>query len=170
MRALAAADGVRLAVLVDFRNARRINRVLKELASEPGVEVIELDPSRPTSMLDVKAFVDRGGLVALLADRLPDGETRVAHANFLGARAAFPAGPFLLAHMLACPVYTFAALFSPPNRYDVHCELFADRVLLPRATRAEAIGMYAQQYATRLENYVAMGPYNWFNFYDFWRQ
>jgi predicted LPLAT superfamily acyltransferase len=169
MRALATSDGVRLAVLVDFRNAQRINRVLEELSPNKGFKVIGLDPSRATSMLDVKACIDRGDVVALLVDRLAEGEARMADVDFLGAKAALPTGPFLLAHMLGCPVYTFAALFSPPNRYEIHCDPFADRVTLPRATRAEAAQAYAQDYAAQLERYVAMAPYNWFNFFDFWR-
>jgi predicted LPLAT superfamily acyltransferase len=26
-----------------------------------------------------------------------------------------------------------------------------------------------QRYADRLEHYCRVAPYNWFNFYDFWR-
>jgi predicted LPLAT superfamily acyltransferase len=26
-----------------------------------------------------------------------------------------------------------------------------------------------QRYAERLEHYCRIAPYNWFNFYDFWR-
>lgn len=169
MGALATTDGVRLAVLVYTRNAQRIQRVLGELAPSPDFQVFALDPTRPTTMLDVKAFVDGGGMVALLADRVTDSEARAAEVTFLGGRALLPTGPYLLAHMLACPVYTFAALFSPPNRYDIHCEPFADKVVLPRETRAEEAQRLAQQYAEQLERYVALAPYNWFNFFEFWQ-
>ena len=88
--------------------------------------------------------------------------------NLVVQQARFPSGPFLLAHLLNCPVYLVFALFTEPNRYDVHCELFADAIRLPRATREESVRAYAQKYASRLEHYVREAPQNWFNFYDFW--
>jgi len=54
------------------------------------------------------------------------------------------------------------------NRYDLHMEVFAERIDLPRGRREEALRDYVQQYATRLEHYARLAPYNWFNFYDYW--
>jgi predicted LPLAT superfamily acyltransferase len=120
-------------------------------------------------MLDVKACIDRGELVALLGDRPGVREERVAEVTFLGAIARLPTGPYLLAHMLSCPVYMVAGLFTPPNRYDLYCEPFAESVHLPRQTRAKAAAEHAQKYAEMLETYARKAPYNWFNFFDFWR-
>ena len=107
-------------------------------------------------------------MVALLGDRaMPQG--RVAEVTFLGSRAVFPTGPYLLAAALGCPVFLTFALHTPPNRYDIHCELFAERVVLPRREREEALRELAQRYAERLEHYCRLAPDNWFNFYDFWR-
>jgi len=168
MRAVATRDAVPLTVVVDFRTAQKLNGVLAQLSPLLKVRMIGLDPTRATSMLDVKECIDRGELVAILGDRIPDRSGRSVTAELLGAPAQFPTGPFLLAHMLNCPVYLTFALFHAPNRYDVYCEPFADAVRLPRATRDEALRAYAQQYATRLEEYVRKAPYNWFNFFDFW--
>jgi predicted LPLAT superfamily acyltransferase len=86
----------------------------------------------------------------------------------LGEPARFPAGPFIIASLLQCPVYLVFGLFHRPNRYDLYCEPFAERVQLPRKTRQQALTTYAQKFADRLEHYCRLGPYNWFNFYDFW--
>jgi predicted LPLAT superfamily acyltransferase len=158
-----------LTIIVDFRNAQRITRVLAELAPNAKLRVVGLDPSRATSMLDVRACIDRGELVAVLGDRLEGGESRAATVDFLGGPARFPIGPYLLAHMLSCPVYFVAGLYSAPNRYDLFFEPFAESVKLPRASRQEAAREYAQKYATVLESFARRAPYNWFNFYDFWR-
>ena len=166
MRAL--TDEMPLTIVFDFRNAQRITRVLTELAPEAKLRVIGLDPSRGTSMLDVKACVDRGEFVAVLGDRADERDTRAVTVDFLGAPARLPIGPYLLAHMLGCPVYFVAGLFFPPNRYDLFCEPFAEVVKLPRKEREEAAKAYAQQYATVLESFARRAPYNWFNFYDFW--
>ena len=165
MRALTI--DVTLTILVNFRNAQRITRVLTELAPDAKLRVIGLDPSRATSMLDVRACIDRGELVAVLGDRL-EGDSRAVTVDFLGGEARFPIGPYLLAHMLSCPVYFVAGLYYAPNRYNLFFEPFAESVRLPRSNRQEAAKAYAQQYAKVLESFARRAPYNWFNFYDFW--
>ncbi len=167
MRAVANRDDVPLTVLVDFRTAARVNGVLARLGPL-NFRMIALDEQRMTAMLDVKERIDRGELVAILGDRLPERSDRSVEAQFLGATASFPTGPFLLAHMLKCPVYLVFALFHEPNRYEVYCEPFADAIKLPRSARGEALRSYAQQYAARLEVYARKAPYNWFNFFEFW--
>jgi predicted LPLAT superfamily acyltransferase len=168
MRAIAKKTDVPITVVVDFRTAQRVNGVLAQLSPNLNFRMIGLDPTRATSMLDVKACIDRGELVAILADRVPDRSDRSTTAEFLGAPAKFPTGPFLVAHMLNCPVFLVFGLFHAPNRYDIYCEPFADVIKLPRATRNEALKTYAQKYAARLEAYARKAPYNWFNFFDFW--
>jgi predicted LPLAT superfamily acyltransferase len=68
---------------------------------------------------------------------------------------------------LACPVYLF---FCPKiqGRYRLYFEAFAERVRLPRSTREQELGRYAQAYADRLEHYCRLAPFQWFNFFDFW--
>ena len=45
-----------------------------------------------------------------------------------------------------------------------------DRIEAPRATREQALEKHAQYYANRLAHYARKAPYNWFNFYDYWRK
>jgi len=41
----------------------------------------------------------------------------------------------------------------------------AERVVLPRKNRQQALSEYAQRYADKLEYYCQKNPYNWFNFF-----
>ena len=82
--------------------------------------------------------------------------------------AVAPSGVYLLAAALHCPVYLIFGLYRDPNRYDIHCELFAEEVVLPRNARPAGIAVYAQLYADRLAHYGRLAPDNWFNFFDFW--
>jgi predicted LPLAT superfamily acyltransferase len=70
--------------------------------------------------------------------------------------------------VLECPVFFVAAVFSPPNRYDVHCAPLFERVVLPRGRREAAIAEHAAAFAARLEPLVGASPFNWFNFFPFW--
>jgi predicted LPLAT superfamily acyltransferase len=116
--------------------------------------------------LRIAEAVERGELVAILADRVMGDRT--TSASFLGGSVALPAGPYLLAAALKCPVLLVTAAYSAPNTYSLRCEPLAEQVVLPRAGRDEALREYAQKYADWLERLCRETPDNWFNFYDFW--
>jgi predicted LPLAT superfamily acyltransferase len=122
----------------------------------------------PGAMLEVKEWIDRGGMVGILGDRIVHGDKRV-RVPFFGADAAFPAGPFLIASILKVPVVLFFGLKRGDRRYEVYFELLAEDVGLDRAERDKAIQKYVGRFAARLEYYCRLAPYNWFNFYDFWK-
>ncbi len=171
MRCRAKDFNVPINVVVDFTNAERVNAVLRSLAPDMDTRLISLGTDPLQAMLAIRAAVDRGELVAILGDRIPDaktGATRVVKSQFLGAEASFPAGPWLLAHTLRCPVYFVAGVYSRPNHYALHFEFLADEVRLDRHERAAALARYSQTYASMLESYARSAPLNWFNFFDFW--
>jgi predicted LPLAT superfamily acyltransferase len=49
-------------------------------------------------------------------------------------------------------------------------ERFADFTGLAAAARAEAVREALERYTLLLERYCRSDPYNWFNFFDFWRR
>jgi predicted LPLAT superfamily acyltransferase len=167
MRASGVIEDIPIHILGYFRNSERINALLAGLHAGQAARVIHLgDPVG--AIVRAKARVDAGEFVALLGDRVGLNE-RVVKARFLGAEAAFPAGPFLLAASIGCPVLLVFGLYRAPNRYDLHCEPFAERLLLPRKEREQRLALEVQRYAQRLEDYCRRAPDNWFNFFDFWR-
>ena len=78
------------------------------------------------------------------------------------------AGQKPLAAVLKCPIYLVFGLYFEPNRYELFCEPFAERIVLPRGDRQEALRIVVSRYAERLEAYCRQAPNNWFNFFDFW--
>ncbi len=168
MRAGGDADRVPIHILGYFKNAKMINSLLEALNPEQAARVIHLGDDLVGSMVKVKERVDAGDLVAILGDRVGLNE-RTVRARFFGDEASFPAGPFLLASLLRCPVYLVFGLYREPNRYDLHCEPFADVIELPRARREECLAEVVQRYADRLQVYARSAPDNWFNFFDFWQ-
>lgn len=169
MRAVGRDAGMRLSVVVDTRSAERLGRVLRELSADATIGVIAVDPDGMGTALRVREAIERGELVGILADRTMASAGRNVTVDFLGAPAEVPAGPFVLAHALKCPVYQVFGLFFAPNRYELHCELFADTLRLERGDRAEALRGVAQRYVDRVAHHARRAPYNWFNFYDFWK-
>lgn len=167
MRARAEARDLPIHPLVYLRNAPMINALLREISPKLAARLIEINPSSPASMLGLLERIEAGQILAIMGDRLGFNDKRVA-VDFLGAPALFPTGPYLLAACLKCPVYFAAGIYTPPNRYDFHCEPLFERIELPRQGRDIHLAHCAQQYASRLEQCCRLAPYNWFNFFDFW--
>jgi predicted LPLAT superfamily acyltransferase len=171
MRIESANERLPLHALMYTANARMLNDALSKLDPESAARILPLDPGGELqSLLRVRELIEEGALIAILGDRVPKDPSpdRVVRVPFLGREASFPAGPFLLASMLRCPVYLTFGLSRDPDTYDLYCEPFADPVVLPRGNRQEALRSYVQAYAERLEHFARKHPDNWFNFYDFW--
>lgn len=168
MRAIGAIEGLRLSVVVDRASAARMARILEELAPGSGIGVIAMDVDPLSTALEIKKAIREGQLVGILGDRRSPEDDRNIAVDFLGAPARFPVGPYLLAHALRCKVYQVFGLFTAPNRYDLYCKPFAERVELERGAREESLRKYVQRYADSLAEATKRAPFNWFNFYDFW--
>ncbi len=169
MRTGGEEDRVKINILGHFENARMINALLERLDPERAAKVIHIGDDPVGQMARVHDRIQAGDFVALLGDRTGLNE-RTVEATFFGAPARFPAGPFLLASLMKCPVYLTFGLYRRPNRYDLSCEPFAERLDLPRRDREAALREVVQRYAERLEHHARSAPYNWFNFYDFWQR
>jgi predicted LPLAT superfamily acyltransferase len=108
-----------------------------------------------------------GARATLLADRARAHEATVV-VDFMGAPAAFPVAPFLIASILKVPAVLCLGMYRGGKRYDLYFEAFADELALPRRAREAELRAVVQRYASRLEHYVRQDPYNWFNWHDFW--
>jgi predicted LPLAT superfamily acyltransferase len=167
MRARSELREVPVHALVYQRHAPMITAFLRGLSPALAARLIEIDPASPQWVLGLQDRIEAGQLVALLGDRAGLNEKHVT-VEFLGAPARFPTGPYLLAALLQCPIYLAAGLYTPPGRYDFHCEPLFERIELPRGRRDEVLRACASRYAARLEQLCRAAPYNWFNFHDVW--
>lgn len=167
MSVLAGHKDLRINILTYRGNSQMMNSVLGKINPSLNARFIEIAPGNVNTILRIKELIEAGEMVAVMGDRA-DLDTNLVTADFLGAKAYFPASLYTLAAVLGCPILLTVSLYTPPNRYEFYCEPFADKLSLPRGNRAEAIAQYAQQYAGRLEHFCKMEPGNWFNFYDFW--
>jgi predicted LPLAT superfamily acyltransferase len=158
-----------LRVVLDKQKTPAMTELLEALAPEVGACVIDASQDGTSITLAINEACQQGALVALLADRGRSHEA-LRHAPFLGQDAPFPVGPWLLAHTLKVPVVLCFGLYLGGRRYRLVFEPMADRVDIPRHDRGPALDALIARYARRLEHYVHVAPYNWFNFYDFWQQ
>lgn len=173
-RALAQLQGSKtINALVFSDNAQRFKQIMEEMAPQAGLNLLPVNDIGPDTAILLKEKLDRGEWIAIVGDRIAvttqrGGEWRVCWSRFMGQVAPFPQGPFILASILRCPVDLIFAL-RQQEKLHIHCEPFADPLLLPRATRQQALQHTVDRYAERLEHYALQSPLDWFNFFDFWQ-
>jgi predicted LPLAT superfamily acyltransferase len=156
-------------VVVFYENAEQINGFFHALDPDVHVRAISLDPTSVQAAFEIRACIERGEFVVILADRVaPGGRARNARATFLGASAAFPLGPFALAGVLGCPVLMALCLRTSDGRYRTVLRTLRESGRIPRGEREKAERELLGQYVGQLESYCQRFPYAWFNFFDFW--
>lgn len=169
LRALGARrPEMSLRVVLDKQKTPAMTELLEALAPDVGACVIDASKDGASIALAMAEACHDGAVVAMLADR-GRGHEVLRRAAFLGSSAPFPISPWLLAHTLQVPVVLCFGLYLGGNRYRLVFEPFSDRVEIPRHDRGPALDALIAGYAQRLEHYIHVAPYNWFNFYDFWQ-
>ncbi len=158
---------LKVAMVMYEDNARKLNTALA--AINPGTQPDIIPLGQLDSMLRVQAALDEGVALGVLGDRTLGGEASIS-LPFLGAHAEFPIGPMRLAAMLKRPVLFMSGLYLGGNCYRIYFEPLADFSTVERAERAAAIEAAVTAYAACLERQCRAAPYNWFNFFDFWRR
>jgi len=162
-------SGLKINVLVHTAHAQRFNRILKRLNPESHVQLLQVTEfSAPTAIM-LAERVAAGEMIAIAGDRIPVSGDRVLTLPFLGKPAPFPAGPYLMASLLACPVYLLACQHDGDG-YRARIHKLADQIHLPRASRVAAMTGYAGSFVVWLEERLRESPLDWFNFYPFWDQ
>ena len=173
-RALAQRAGSKtINALVFSDNAQRFKQIMQEMAPQAGLNLMPVTDIGPDTAILLKEKIDRGEWIAIVGDRIAvnpqrGGEWRVCWSRFMGQKAPFPQGPFILASLLRCPVDLLFAL-RQQGKLQIYCEPFADPLQLPRTNRQQALQQTIDRYAERLEYYALLSPLDWFNFFDFWR-
>ncbi len=148
-------------------NARMINSMLARVNTGVVLDIVEL--GQLDAIFTLKERLDAGALVALLADRSVRQDSQHS-IPFFGEPAPFPLGPFRLAAIVRRPVYFMTGLYRGGNRYDIHFERLADFSQISSSDREAALRTAIERYAQLIEQHCRQAPYNWFNFYDFWKE
>lgn len=158
---------VKLNILVHTRHAENFNQMMNKLDKNNYLNLIQVTEMSPATAIVLQEKLQAGEIVVIAGDRIPVNGGRQTTANFLGAPALFPEGPYLLASVLQCPVYLMFC-HRTASGYEMIFEHFADRIRLARGQRQHDLNQWVQKYADRLAHYALQFPLQWSNFYPFW--
>ncbi len=158
--------GLRVSMAMYEHNARKIKAVLSAVNPADAPDIIAL--GQVDAMLQIAERLDRGALVGMLGDRTLGDEP--AHpVRILGETAYLPTGPMRAAAILRRSVIFMLGLYRGGNHYHVVFAPLADFSATPAGARNAAVSAAVERYAALLDRYCRSDPYNWFNFFDFWR-
>ena len=168
-RAIADFDNtIKINVLIHNKHAQKFNHIMQCVSDNSQVNVIQVTDVNVSTAILLNTKINNGELVIIAADRTPvDNKRRTTKVNFLGSEALFPQGPFILASLLKCPVYTVFCL-KQKGKHVIYFDHFSDLLKFSRKTREQDMQQITQQYAEHLQNYCLEEPLQWFNFFDFW--
>ena len=170
LRVLSNQTGIVLNVLSFTRHTARINAFFDQLQPGLRMRLLHFEPGSISVALEIKAAIERGEFVGILADRVWEAERgRSVDVNFLGRRTRFPLGPFLLQATLGCPMLLSTCVRTGHGRYLASTERFAPPIVVPRCERTKYAEELALRYAATLERQCLRTPYQWFNFFEYWR-
>ena len=159
---------IRVRIVIDTGHNAALTQLLARLNPTLAAGIIDARMDGTSVALAIKEALDEGAIVTVLGDRPGAGEPTIP-AQVLGAEARLPSAPWLLAAALKVPVALCFGLYLGRNRYDLHFEVFLDRLVLERRNREAALTAIVQRYADRLSHHARAAPWNWFNFYDYWQ-
>ncbi len=158
--------GLHMALAMFEDNARKITAALTAINPAMSQEIIPL--GHIDTMLQVQERLAEGALVGLLADRSLQQDAALT-LDFLGAPAQFPLGAMRLAAVLRQRVFFMSGEYLGGNRYEIYFEPIADFSTVARGEREAAVATAITEFCRRLEQHCRRQPYNWFNFFDFWK-
>ena len=112
----------------------------------------------------IKEALDKNELVCMHADRFVEG-VKTSEAVFLGSKAKFPIGPFVLADKFKVPVSFVFAL----KESKLHYHFFATPVKLYTDENRNSVQLtMMNDFVREMERKVREYPEQWYNYYEFW--
>ena len=136
----------------------QIKRFLSAVMSEKKFNIIGIKEDK-SHIFEIMNALNNKEIVCIHADRYLEGMDLLEE-NFLGKKAKFPAGPFVLASKLNVPVSFVFVNKTGKKRY----QFYASK---PDLNKKDAIG-YLKDYLYNLEKNIYKYPGQWFNHYPFW--
>ena len=152
----------RIHILMYDGEHERIKHYLEGVTGERSAHIILIKDDL-SHIYEISNALKNNELVCMHADRFVEG-TRTLETDFLGKRARFPLGPFVLATTYRVPVSFVFALKERPTHYH----FFASAPIM--AEGRPEMEPLLKAFVAQMEEKVKRYPEQWYNYYKFWNQ
>lgn len=143
---------------------QRIKDILARHTTMRDYKIIPVNEDSLQHVFRITEALGNNEYVCFQGDRFVN-QDKVLYADLLGQRAAFPAGPFLLASRLKVPVVFYFAMRESHRTYRFH---FTPTGPVKRSAGIKPEQVLLHQYIGSLEQMLSEYPEQWFNYYPFW--
>lgn len=144
---------------------RQIKEYLDGVTGERNARIIIIKDNI-SHIYEIMEALNNNELVCMHSDRFLEGNKTIT-ADFLGAPAPFPAGPFTIAAKLPVPVSFVFALKESARHY--HFFATAGKVYRNSQQKndpGDILADFIQQMTGKVRQY----PAQWYNYYPFWKE
>ncbi len=153
--------------IVMFDNEhQQIKEYLSTITGKRNVHVIVIRNNDTSHIYEITDAFKNNELVCMHADRFIEGNKTLS-IDFLGEKARFPLGPFVLAATFKVPVsFVFAMKES-----SFHYHLFASEIKnYHQPSKESRTQQMFNDFVAEMEIKVKQYPVQWYNYYNFWQQ
>lgn len=158
----------RFNVLMYDNEADKMKEYMGEVMKKKNFKIIAIKDGEMGHLVELHAAFRNNEWVVMHGDRYLKGAPTIEK-EFMGRKAKFPAGPFIMAAKFGVPVTLVFAV----KETNSHYHFFAKKPIEVKRARTEAevkdaVREISDKYVSELEEMVKRYPTQWFNFYDFW--
>lgn len=159
-------DDVKINIFMYRQHSVNFNKLMSQISDER-INIFWVDEFDFEVMLGLQNLINKGEHIAIMADRIPIKSEKILSSEFLGKKANFSAGAYLIAGILKAEIYSFWS-------YKIDGKYKFEAVKLPsvelKKDKITSIMPTLKAYITDLEEKCKKDPDQWYNFFDFWGQ
>jgi predicted LPLAT superfamily acyltransferase len=156
-------------ILMYENEHENLKKYMDNVQREKNVNIIAIKDGEMGHLIELHNAFSKNELVVLHGDRFREG-AKTVEADFIGKKALFPAGPFIMAAKFGVPISVVFAVKETTSHYH----FFATEPILVKRARTEeqtekAVKELLDRYISEVEKMVRRYPEQWFNYYPFWQ-
>ena len=156
-----------LTVLVHTKHAVKFNQLLQSINQESAFNIIQVSSFSMHDAMLLSEKIQEGGIISIAGDRVPLLWGKTLPIDFLGSTANFPLGAYVLAKTLRVPLFSLSSI-KIGGKYQLSCKQISNWNEFDKITSVEIVNA-ACCFAEVLEQGCLKAPFQWFNFYPFWK-
>lgn len=163
-----------ITTISDINLSKGFYATLSKINPKAAFHIVNSNDIGPETIILLQERLEHGETVVVAGDRIGVHSNRTVELPFLGRNADFPYGVFLLISLLNAPAYFVWGLRNKDitlfPEYNMYVRKNPVDFSGSRKERGEKILQTVRNFVKNLEDLCVLNPYQWYNFFDFWKE